>query len=654
MVKFRTFPHHNVEIKDESIRNVFRPEVVPIHRPMFLGFAEKGDIGVPKFGNYTQHSNHYGKGTFDQYSKFFYHPNLFLTKACNYQQCFFVRLADSAAEVASAVLELHLTENADIPQYQKDGDGYRMVDGSDDWIPVEESGSPVTETGVEIFWTLRPLGVDESLSNLLPETTGDVTVYPIMAFEASSPNSAANKAGVKLWFDWSTADLSIINNIEALMFEFGIVDQPYGLDTPMPVRNLFGNPTTAFSFKEDAIDSATDRRVYFDYILQNDYTELPFNIKVFSEHIETIGDKILLLETMEELTNAYMVNVFNGKSLEGKYYDHVLVKSEVVAEPTVTVLDEDVIQYMSGGNDGDTTNASLESLTAAWVTGNVFPDIYDQARYPVTHLYDSGYELDTKKAMIDFLGVRDDVKVVLSTQEVANTVNSKEEDQSTGSALRAQLLLHPESLIHGTQVCRGTIFQQCGRLVENPNWLEVVPATYDCLTKKCRWQGATYFKGKPKGLPNSAVEVLKNINWFPNSDDHKQLSWDTGLNYMQYYDMSRYHYPDVRSIYPYETSLISDDIMCDILVYLKHIARYHWSVFAGRDEDAELLFGEIKKDISDDIFDKFGNFLKFEVSVYQTDIDKLLGYQSTVEIAVYGNMPQRVWNVIIPVRRNEE
>jgi hypothetical protein len=122
---------------------------------------------------------------------------------------------------------------------------------------------------------------------------------------------------------------------------------------------------------------------------------------------------------------------------------------------------------------------------------------------------------------------------------------------------------------------------------------------------------------------------------------------------MQYYDMTGYHYPDVKSIYPYDSSLISDDILCDMLVYLKHVARLQWATFAGRDESPELLFGEIRESISDDIYTKFGVFLKTEVSVYQTDIDKALGYQTTIEIAVYGNFSQRVWNVLIPVRRNE-
>lgn len=652
MVKFRTFPHHTTEVIDESARTVFRPEVVPLHRPMFLGFAEKGPVNVPMFGNYTTHRDRFGRATFDQYSKFFYHPNLFMTRACQ-QQCFFVRLADKSAAIASGVLELHLKENVQVPQYEKDEDGNRLEDSDGNFVPRESGGVAVTEEGVEIFWTIRPLEEDETLNSLLPKTVDGVTVYPIMAYKDRSPNSAANRAGVKLWFDWEEADLSVINNIESLMFEFGIVNQPYGLDTPQPIRNLFGNPTTSFSFNEEAIDTSTDRRVYFDHILQNDYRDLPFDLKVYPQNVKEIGEKVLEVESHPEITNPYMVNIFNGQTLEGQYYDHVVVKTDG-DDDNITILDEDVIQYMSGGSDGDTSKEALESLTNEWLTGETFPDIYDQARYPITHLYDSGYSLETKKFMIDFLGVRDDVKVILSTQDVFNAPNGKEEDQSTGSALRSQLLLHPESLIHGTQVCRGTIFQQCGRLVDNPNWLQIVPATYDCLVKKCVWQGATYFKGKPKGLPNSDVAVLRDINWFPNSDDHKQLSWDTGLNYMQYYDMSRFHYPDVRSVYPYETSLISDDIMCDILVYLKHIARYQWSVFAGRDEDAELLFGEIRNDISNDIYSKFGNFLRFEVSVYQTDIDKQLGFQSTIEIAVYGNMPQRVWNVLIPVRRNEE
>jgi hypothetical protein len=652
MAKLKTFPHYQVEVKDESLQQVFVPEDSPLHRPIFFGFAEKGPVGVPSFGDYTALSKLYGKGTFDEYSKFFYHPNLFLKTALNYQKCFFVRIADATAAKASAVLEAHVKEGVQITQYEKDEFGGRALDASGNPIPKMEGGIEVKEPGIEITWALRALTEDETPDNLLPAEVDGVNIFPILVMTPDSPGAWANKAGVKIWFDWSTADTSVINTIDALMFNMGIVSQEYGMDIPTPVRNFYNNPTTEFSFNPEAIDTSTDRRVYFDHILNNDFASVPFNMKVFPENVEAIGQKVMAAEPMMiDITNPYMVDIMTATDLEGHPYDHLQIKTDGV--DNVTVMDENVIQYMQGGSDGDTSVETLNSLTDVWLSGDVFPDIYDQARYPITHIYDSGYPLETKKNIIDFLGIRDDVKVVVGTQDVFNEKNTKEEDQSTGSALRSQLLLHPESTIYGTQACRGTIFQQCGKLISNPNWLQIVPATYDCLIKKCFWQGAVYFKGKPKGLPNSAVTTLKDINWFPNSDDHKQLSWDTGLNYMQYYDMTGYHYPDVKSIYPYDSSLISDDILCDMLVYLKHVARLQWATFAGRDESPELLFGEIRESISDDIYTKFGVFLKTEVSVYQTDVDKALGYQTTIEIAVYGNFSQRVWNVLIPVRRNE-
>jgi hypothetical protein len=253
--------------------------------------------------------------------------------------------------------------------------------------------------------------------------------------------------------------------------------------------------------------------------------------------------------------------------------------------------------------------------------------------------------------MIDFMGIRDDVKIMLSTQSVYNEPNTKAEDQSSGSYLRGRALLHPESFIYGTMACRVTIQQQCGYLTELSNYTKLVPTTLDNLTKKGKWQGATYMKGKPKGLPHSAMTVLKDINWIPVTSDFKQQSWDNALNYAQYYDMTSLHYPDVISIYPYLTSLLSDDIFTDMLVYIKHIVRYQWAKFAGVDDPISQLIGSIKESVGKDIYGKLGNYLRAEVNPYQTELDAELGYALTVEIPVYGTIPNRVWNVIVPVRR---
>jgi len=653
-IKFKTFPHYRVNVKDESITSVFQTEVLPLHIPLFLGYAEKGPVNTPVIGDYATLKEVFGAGTFDIYSKYFKHPNVFLRKACEYQQVFYCRLAPEAVKSASLVLECNVKTGVQITQYQKDEFGGRVLNTNGEPIPLTDDGDIVTEPGIQITWTVRALTGDETISNLTPRVSGTTTTYPIIAFQADSPGAWANKVGFKIWFDASTVDKSVVEDISALLFNIGIVSQDYGIDTPTPIRDLYNEEFTEFSFKPDAIDPSTEKRLMFEDIIENDYqNNVPFNYHVYASNVELIGTVAQGVEPDDENVAAspWLVDIMSGTNLLGYPYDHIVVLTD---EDDTTIMHADVIQYMSSGADGSLTESGLESLTKTWLTGETFPDIYDSARYPITHLWDSGYVLDTKKQMIDFMSIRDDVKIMLSTQDVSKAANTKSEDQSTGSALRSRALLHPESNIYGTQVCRCTIMQQCGKEATGMNWKGLVPATYDTMIKKCIYQGTSRLTGKPKGLPGSAVEVLKDINWFATTDDHKQLSWDTGLNYMQHYDLTRYHYADVRTVYPYETSLLSDDIFSDILTYIKHIARKQWSVFVGRDEPAYQLYGDIRQAVSQEIYDVFGTAVRSETNVYQTDVDRALGYQSTIEIAVYGTMPNRVWNVIVPVRRDTE
>ena len=462
----------------------------------------------------------------------------------------------------------------------------------------------------------------------------------------------SNGTGFKLSWD-ASSDAGTAADMDALIYSIAGVDTPWGIDTPQAVRNKYLDVSSEFTFKEDTTDTSTMRRFFLDEVVDNDWNDgaLPWNVVSYPANIQTISELALSLEdTTEypELTSEWMVNVITGKTLTSQHYDHIAV--DTISTGSV-LLDSNVIQFLEGGDDGDTTDATLESLTREWLLGNVFPDIMDQMRYPITHLYDSGYEAATKESMIDFLAIRDDVKIMLSTQSVYDSPNNKSEDNSMGSYLRSRALLHPESFIYGTQACRATIFQQCGRLNETSPYNTLVPALIDCMMKKGLWQGSIYMKGKPKGLPKSAVTVIKDINWFPVQPDFKQLSWDSALNYMQYYDMTSVHYADVISVYPHQTSLLSDDIFTDMLVYLKHLVHFQWAKFAGVDDPINQLIGDIRDSVSKDIYAKFGNFLRAEVNPYQTDLDKELGYALTVEIAVYGTVPNRVWNVIIPVRR---
>ena len=659
--KFYSFPHWEINVKDESMPSPLVVEQLALHRPIFFTLGERGPIGKPVYGSYAEHSKIFGAGTFDVFSKFYRHPTLFIERALRYQKSFVVRLADEDAKSASLILECSVY-NKSLIQYQKDLDGYRLKDVDGNYIPVDDNGSPLKEMGTVVKWKIRALAVNENPATIVPSTSVipdpdgganlEVTTYPVAVFIASSPGAWANSTAFRL--SWNPeSNHSAASNMGALIYTFGMVEIPWGFDTTQPIRTKFMDTVTEFTFKPDTTDRATMRRYSLDEVIRNDYNSesVNFSLRLFPEYVEAIGNRCLEYESVvdfPELTTPYMVNTFTGKTFDSRHYDHIYLD---IDSDDAVLLDANVSNYMSGGDDGDTSDATLEYLTREWLTGNVFPDIKDQARFPITHLYDSGYEATTKEALINFLGIRDDVKIILSTQSAYEEPNTKAEDQSMGSYLRGRTLLHPESFIYGTQACRVTILQQCGRLTELTPYVKYVPTTLDCLTKKGKFQGALYIKGKPKGLPESAVTILKDFNWVPVDADFKQLSWDNAINYLQHYDMTGVHYPDVISVYPYLTSLLSDDIFTDMLVYIKHIIRFQWAKFAGIDDPIAVQIANIKDSIGRDIYSKLGNSVRAEVNPYQTDLDAELGSALTIEVPVYGTMSNRVWNVIVPVRR---
>lgn len=662
MPKFYSFPHYEINVKDESLTTPLIVEQLALHRPIFLSFAERGPIGVPVYGSYEEHASRFGAGTFDVFSKYYRHPNLFAERSLRNNKVFYVRLASDAAKSATLVLECSAYTKPLI-QYQKDVNGNRIVDTNGNPLPIDDgAGDPVKEAGTVLKWTIRAATALEDPKHIATKTSSlpnpdgganlTVTTYPVAVFVAASAGAWGNVTGFKFYWN-PDSDTGVAAAMQSLIYTFGMVTIPWGSDTAEVIRSKYLDVDTEFTFAKDTIDKATMRRYNLNEVISNEYAaqDIPFGIYSYPENVAAIGNACIANENLTEfpeLTSPYMVNIFTGKTMTSAPYDHITVDTESAG---AMLLNKNIINYMLGGNDGETTDDALESLTREWLGGTIFPDVMDLPRYPITHLYDSGYDAATKEALIDFLGVRDDVKVILSTQSVYESPNTKAEDQSMGSFLRSRVLLHPESFVFGTTACRATILQQCGKLNENVPYTKLVPATLDCMMKKGIWQGATYMKGKPKGLPNSAVTVLTDVNWFPVGSDFKQLSWDNALNYMQFYDMTSMHYPDVISVYPYLTSLLSDDIFTDMLIYIKHIVRAQWAKFAGVDDPIPQLISRIRDSVGRDIYSKLGSYVRAEVNPYQTALDVELGYSLTVEIPVYGTVPNRVWNVIVPVRR---
>lgn len=657
-----TFPHYRTNVLDKSIYTPLYREELPLHRPVFFGRAMQGPIGMPTWnGTYDSAKWMYGEGTFDKYSKYYSREAVYMQHLFERQGCFFVRLAPDTAKYSSSALNLKITP-AQITQYKKDEFGGFVKDADGNKIPLTDAttGDVIKEPGYKLKWLKSTIAQDVTLNSLKPETkdVDGVTTqtFPILAHRALYPGEYGDELGYKIHYDPINVDAAQVARIGALQFQYYVVKKTYGQDTVSPVRSSYGDSYVRASIRPDAIDKTLDKNYALTYVLDELFwsstmqlSKLPFAVHTYDNYYKAVATAILNVEPGVSETNPFMIDLFTGRKADGTYLDHVEIEIDAT-DPNNVVLNQNYIIYLSGGSDGDITDTAIEALTRQWLKDDIFPEISDSARFPITHIWDTGVLLDTKKAFLSFLAVRDDIKVILATQDCQrDRMNTKDEDMSVGMAVHSAALLQPESIIHGTECCRVEIYQQAGYLVDNTRYEGFLPLTLEAMTKRAYHQSKNYLDGMPKGLPLSQIKLFKvtKMNWFPCKVDHKQDSWDYGLNYVQFYDRHRVHWPDIRTVYRYDTSVLSSAIFTDAVVYTKHIVRYNWAVHAGKELPFEILASAAKRTTLKDMQHMLHGTYGVSVNFYRTEEEQKIGYITHGTVNLIGHAPNRIWDVDI-------
>lgn len=655
MAKVYTYPHWETNVIDNSIYTPLDNEILPLFRPIFFMRAQQGPVGVPVWVNGTnQFIKTFGEGTLDSSTEYFSRESVYLSYLFSRQGAFVVRMADASAKKGSAVLELQV-KNTEVPQYETDDNGQFILTEDGEKKPLtDDDGVAIKEDGVELKWSVRALADGETVANLKSTTVGtggtSYTTYPILALQATSVGKYSNDIGVKLYVDVDNIDETLAQNVASIPYTFGAVKKTYGQDTVSAILSNLQNNIETFVAKENQQDTRTARNVSFDQVISNYYNEddLPFKVKLYSDNIKAVGELVQIAEGDDVITDPYLANLTAPYGVDGTPYTHVVMSGDDDA----IALNDSRIVYMQGGEDGALDDAAVETLTRQYLKDLVYPEILDQPRYPFTHIVDTGVSIQTKYAFIDFLGEHDAFKVILSTQDAnLGRFNTKAEDLSTGSALYARCLLQPESIIKGTECCRAEIFQQAGYLA-NSSYAGIIPSTLDVMVKKSLYQSTGSITGTPTGLPRSEITVFREWNWTPCDADHKQRSWDNGLNYFQHYDMTGIHWPAMRSVYRYDTSVLSSSNFTDAVVYTKHIARTNWSKFAGVEMEFSMLKKQAESAVSGDLTYMLNGFYNNTVTFSQSDEEAKIGYISHCTIQLWGNPQQRVWKIDIECYRN--
>ena len=297
--------------------------------------------------------------------------------------------------------------------------------------------------------------------------------------------------------------------------------------------------------------------------------------------------------------------------------------------------------------------------------------IVDKFRYPITHLPDVGWSMSTKLNMIDFLNVRDDVAISLSTQELIRVIgdercnfdeygvdlgiyqNDQATDEANGEVLRYYALLQKECVLYGTECCRASIYTQSGKLLDT-TLNRIVPFTFWDAHSHSRFCKFSYLsKEEPCGKPYSENNLfnLKTVNWTNFDPDGQNRVWENGMNYCQYMSRTGIGYPALRSVYQAETSVLVDQWFVDAVVYTKHEIRQTWARFTGRHDPSAILQAAIRSDLTARLVRMLNGHYQAAVSVYQTEEERKLGYVQHIKVRLEAPAMHRVEIVDIECHR---
>ena len=626
--------------------------------PFAFVLAERGVPGEIYFGGAAELTPILGASTFDPSSAYFNSATQYIATAMAGQATEVMRLVDPAATTANMGLFISVTPTP-ITQYEVDATGSRIYDVHGDPIPqTNSSGVPVTQPGIKVLWSARPLLSTETFNALTVKTVTNsdasvTTTYPIMGFLVNSPGVYGNRQGFSL-YSTGTANATLAQGINSVLYRFAPIELPTGVSTTASgISDKFGSLYNDVSFKNVAVYQPTATNYAFNYVLGTDYVDannintLPYTTFVYGTNVGIVG--ALVVADSPELNgiDPYMIDLISGQDLSGNYYHHLEIDIN-----SSTVVNPAVVNYANGGSDGQTTFAMLETLVQTWLSGSDHGEFPNLQQHPMTHFSDPGFSMPTKILLLNMLSWRDNFKIDLATQDISLAPNTEAQDMSAGQALSFRAQMFPESIITGVGCTRVGVYAHCANLISGGPYSSIVPLNLNRLIQRRDLNGGQYITGSAAGIPNSAVTIFAKPNWVADSDAIRALSWANSLNVVSHADRTTIYYASLRTVYPNDTSLLSDDEISDYICYLFKICRQVYATYAGVRGPKNKLFPLIQADINNLCAAAFsGTDFNVNATVLQTAADANLGYAISVNLNVTSDMPMRQLNFNVIVGR---
>lgn len=679
-----THPYIDTQVLDQSAGKEVSNLDLPLHKPLIFLRAAKGR-SEPYWCNGSQAIAEYGEQTFDQYERFYRNEQYYLMNAFYPNQaCFVMRIIPDDAHKSSMVIEALLTSDVDIPQYKLDEFG-NFIYGADGQ-PIQDVDAmmnPIFEKGVKIRYTKRQMTDEEIAENVVKVRTFEVdgeqfTTYPVVHCIYKYAGAEGDRSGFRLSCKWQDQNSDLVEATGALLWTFVPMMQPYNSNIANVIPDIYKYTATQMSMKPDAIDPYTKRRMYADDTINRLYYKstikeyiLPYDLKFYSDNIKMIGDKVAQYEnTNPFIQDGWYVDILTLTDNEGHPYKHAQLDltsfdptsftgfagsgtSPLNNAPfvyTTVNLNDLSIQYLEGGSDGDISDEKFEEQIQQILKGNRYPELINTFRYPITHLYDVGYTIETKFAMSDFMAKQKRCKIMIAAQDANRHLYNMDEAVSLAAALRARVAITPESEFYGTPAMRATIFAQSG-YVNDTTIGNIIPMTYWIANKRANFHNGIIISDSWTDYPNNVVDIYRKENFTPYDPDQKELLWDGAANYFQYSRMNEKFIPSIRTIYKTQSSMLSDEEYTDACVYLMYICDMVWVYHVGKTGiKFAALKDRIEKDIVKYAYRAFGDRYPVTATVYVTEDDVSRKDSLHIDTVLLGYRPYRRWFNTIIVR----
>lgn len=703
----------NLGADDKSIR-ALKPESEPIpqHLPLFFTFAKKGTSKRVLTGG-AKLPLLYGEDTFNVNGNYFNHQTRLLTKiAGTGNTCLVQRLIPTDSGVkASCNLYVDVLETT-VPNYQRNSTGDYVIDSVTNQ-PKVDTVTPsipgykikfIKENNVGVYTDVKEFGLLTSKAGTMHDGATTSTMYPILEFIAAEHGDAYNNMGFTISSLYNdNADSKIMQKTKGLSYKLGLVTRETRDATPTVFRSLYGEPNVQFSLINKAINPNTETRFDLEQVFNTQFfnetdplKSLKYNdyegIKVYRNNLELVygllmakeADHITYTDTVwkdgitsdtmawfdfttdveaDLLANEkYLLNIFSCKSSKNiNYFTFMLDKTvpSLTGTQAEVAISASTPIWMSGGSDGTLSNTQFEDAVKREMAKYIDNDseYMDTAINVESIIYDTGFELETKKSLFNFIALRKDTVVILSVHSGSKGEKyaTTSDQRAIGVVLRTRANLAPESEYYGTGVCRALIVMGTG-LLRDGSSANRIPLTYEIGYKAARMMGAGNGKWKPEYIfdrdPANKITELIDIEpkFLPNGI--KPTLWADGLVWAQPADRQEFAFLQLQTVYDNDTSILNNFFNVMALATVSKVGEDAWRKFSGSTalSDGEFI-DEVTNYVTAQLKDRFAGMLVCIPVVSIDEMDELRGYSWHLVNKLYGNNMKTVMTYTTEVYR---